>query len=96
MKKVILMSLFFAVISSAQNFEAENLFNEIEKASPNELIAIIKQGKSDSEKIDSYSLIILSLASLKSCSGQVILATVLDSRQNFRSDSLGVIPPLYA
>ncbi|WP_223789927.1 hypothetical protein, partial [Marinicella meishanensis] len=33
---------------------------------------------------------------ISDCSGQVILATVLDSRQNFRSDSLGVIPPLYA
>ncbi len=29
------------------------------------------------------------------CSGQLILATVLEFNQNNRSDSLGVSPPLY-
>ncbi|MEZ9819889.1 Tn7 transposase TnsA N-terminal domain-containing protein [Shewanella sp. 10N.286.45.A1] len=31
----------------------------------------------------------------KGCSGQLILATVLEFNQNNRSDSLGVSPPLY-
>ncbi len=76
MKKLVLISLIFATVCSAEKFNAEMLMQKVESADSNELIAIVEQGKKDSDRLDSYSLIILSMASLKSPVGWALPITM--------------------
>ena len=66
MKKLVLISLIVAMACGAKVLNSELLMKKVEESNPTELIEVIKQGKSESEILDSYSLIILSMASLKS------------------------------
>lgn len=65
MKKILIIGLMFISIGCAKDLNPELLMKKIETSNPDQLKTIIETGHNDSELLDSYSLILLSMASLK-------------------------------
>lgn len=65
MKILVVAGLIVLLTGCAEDLNSELIMKKVESSKPNELKLVIKQGMDQSEKLDSYSLILLSMASLK-------------------------------